>query len=545
VRGLRLGDPKQCTPYVGGRLFVDITALVRDLRLRKILLVALSGIDLGARRTLIRLLAEGRFAHLHSTTPRPERRRRKLMATLKGSLRALKVAYGARGVLRRALASLRHPEKARARARASAEAFLASIKDHTRQSSDLPSCLAALEVDMKNIPSGLTAQLVPAFMPAMFIMAVVDRWLVKRLGLAPGSGLQLMRGLPGNVTTEMNLKLWALAQTIRSDPQAHQMLLAMTAQTLAEAYGQHALPQTIQRALEEFFDQYGMRGFAELDIGRPRWRENPIFILQMLHNYLQLEDLSLAPDAVFQCGAAQAKGLKAEYLGRLRSRRFGSLRAKLLDGAIRRMQVLSVMRELPRFYFTRIIGLYRPLLLAHGQELAARGALQSAEDIFFVPVEELRRFVAGDALDLQAIVTAQRAAYDRELARKQVPRLLLSTGEIYYGEAGEADPSDLTGNAVSPGVAEGPVRVVLNPQGIRLESGEILVCPSTDPGWTPLFLMAGGLVMEMGGLVTHGSVVAREYGIPAVVGVHQATERLKTGQRVRIAGSAGRVTVLN
>jgi pyruvate,water dikinase len=110
---------------------------------------------------------------------------------------------------------------------------------------------------------------------------------------------------------------------------------------------------------------------------------------------------------------------------------------------------------------------------------------------------------------------------------------------------GEADAQDLVGDAVSPGLAEGTVRVVLNPQGIRLESGEILVCPSTDPGWTPLFLMAGGLVMEMGGLVTHGSVVAREYGIPAVVGVHQATERLKTGQRVRIDGSAGRVTVLN
>jgi pyruvate,water dikinase len=171
--------------------------------------------------------------------------------------------------------------------------------------------------------------------------------------------------------------------------------------------------------------------------------------------------------------------------------------------------------------------------------------LASPDDIFFVPLDELRRFADGEPLDLKAVVSAQRAAYERELARKQVPRLLLSTGESFYGGLGEAHDHDLIGDAVSPGVAEGTVRVVLNPQGIRLEPGEILVCPSTDPGWTPLFLMAGGLVMEMGGLVTHGSVVAREYGIPAVVGVYQVTERLKTGQRVRIDGSAGRVTVLS
>jgi pyruvate,water dikinase len=288
-----------------------------------------------------------------------------------------------------------------------------------------------------------------------------------------------------------------------------------------------------------------MRGFAEIDIGRPRWRENPIFVLNMLQNYLQLEDLSLAPDVLFQRGAAEAERLRAEYVARLRRGRFGLVRAGLLKWAIRRMQVLSVMRELPRFYFTRILGLYRTLLLGHGQELAVCGALQAADDIFFVPVEQLQRFASGEPLDLQAIVAAERAAYDRELTRKQVPRLLLSTGELFYGGVGEEDTSNLTGNAVSPGVAEGPVRVVLNPQGVRLLPGDILVCPSTDPSWTPLFLTAGGLVMEMGGLVTHGSVVAREYGIPAVVGVHHATELLKTGQRVRIDGSAGRVWVLN
>ena len=126
-----------------------------------------------------------------------------------------------------------------------------------------------------------------------------------------------------------------------------------------------------------------------------------------------------------------------------------------------------------------------------------------------------------------------------------MPRLLLSTGETFYDGLSEAGASDLVGDPVSPGVVEGTVRVVRDPRGVRLEPGEILVCPATDPGWTPLFLTAGALVMEIGGMVTHGSVVAREYGIPAIVGVHEATTRLHTGQRVRVDGTQGRVTLLD
>jgi len=124
-----------------------------------------------------------------------------------------------------------------------------------------------------------------------------------------------------------------------------------------------------------------------------------------------------------------------------------------------------------------------------------------------------------------------------------VPRLLLGDGRAFYG--GMADEGgDLMGTPVSPGVVEGRVRVVLSPATAGLQQGEILVCPGTDPAWTPLFLTAGGLVTEVGGLMTHGAVVAREYGLPAVVGVHAATERLVTGKRIRLDGSTGRITVL-
>ncbi len=134
----------------------------------------------------------------------------------------------------------------------------------------------------------------------------------------------------------------------------------------------------------------------------------------------------------------------------------------------------------------------------------------------------------------------------REMGRKQVPRLMLSDGQTFYEGVVSPDQGggQIIGSPVSAGVVEGVVRVVLDPLAERLEPGEILVCPGTDPSWTPLFLVAGGLVMEMGGMMTHGSVVAREYGIPAVVGVDRATVRLQTGQRVRVDGSSGQVTLL-
>jgi len=216
-------------------------------------------------------------------------------------------------------------------------------------------------------------------------------------------------------------------------------------------------------------------------------------------------------------------------------------RRALLRFALGRVRALIGRREAPKFQIVRLLFTpSRELLRPVGRELAARGMIAREDDIFFLDLPEARRAVGGD--DMRGQAAAKREAFDRERARRHIPRVLLSDGtdaEAALVPVGEG----LRGSPASPGVVSGIARVILSPAGARLEPGEILVAPSTDPGWTPLFLTAWGLVMEMGGMMSHGAVVAREYGIPAVVGVAGATEQITSGQRITVDGAAGTVVI--
>ena len=246
-------------------------------------------------------------------------------------------------------------------------------------------------------------------------------------------------------------------------------------------------------------------------------------------------------------GATASAAVVDELVAAARQGRRGWLRAKLVRFAAGRARTLMALRESPKFFAVRLFGLIRAELLSVGQELAATGELGAPDDLFYLTFAELAAYAAGEPADWAGLIAGRRDAYRREARRRQVPRLLLSDGRAFYaglGPAGSADSASLMGSPVSPGSVEGFVRVVLDPRRADLRPGEIMVCPGTDPSWTPLFLTAAGLVMEVGGLMTHGAVVAREYGIPAIVGVDRATERLRTGQRIALNGSTGEIRLL-
>jgi pyruvate,water dikinase len=297
----------------------------------------------------------------------------------------------------------------------------------------------------------------------------------------------------------------------------------------------------------QFLERYGSRGLAEIDFGRTRWRDDPTPLMQALQSYLRIDDERLAPDAVFRRGEQSALEALSRLETAARRSPGGWLKARLVGWLARRVRALLGLRESPKFFIIRLMGLLHAGLLESGRECVLAGQLSRADDLFFLRLPELDALAAGEPRDWPALVAARRATFEREQLRRQIPRVLLSDGTAIYeglGSAAAADGDALRGEPVSPGVAEGLVHVVLDPHATQLAPGEILVCPGTDPAWTPLFLAAGGLVTEVGGLMTHGSVVAREYGIPAVVGVDRATERLRTGQRIRLDGSTGQIQVL-
>jgi pyruvate,water dikinase len=355
--------------------------------------------------------------------------------------------------------------------------------------------------------------------------------------------LEAARGLPHNVTTEMDLALWAVAQRIQADPASSARFAVADPTTLSADFLAGRLPTDAQAVLTGFMERYGFRGLAEIDLGRPRWREDPAHIVQVLQNYARIDDPNQAPDAVFRRGAAAAPAAIEQIAQGMHN----PIKARLARLFAGRMRALVGLREFPKFMLIRMMGFIREAMQQSGRELADAGVLAQPDDVFFLRFPELQALARGEEQDWRALVAQRRHAYEREILRKQVPRIILSDGKAFYEgmAAGAGDETGaLTGSPVSPGVVEGVVHVVFDPREAQLTPGEILVCPGTDPAWTPLFLAAGGLVMEVGGLMTHGSVVAREYGIPAVVGVHEATRRLRTGQRVRVDGSAGRIVVL-
>lgn len=354
----------------------------------------------------------------------------------------------------------------------------------------------------------------------------------------------VLRGLPNNVTTEMDLELWHLARAIRDDAESRTALETSDPAELARDFQAGLLPGRLDAGLTRFLDRYGHRAVAEIDVGMARWADDPAHIINVLANYLRLDNPDLAPDVQFSKAAEEAGAQVERLVARARSR--SAVHGVLVRAALHRARVFAGLRELPKYQLVVGLAEVRRQLLHVGRDLARAGDLDKPEDIFFLDFAEARNIIAGkdDPGAVRRLVQERRAAYGLELGRRHIPRVLLSDGtepEALQAAAGPA-PGALAGSPASAGTVTGAARIILDPAGAHLEPGEILVAPSTDPGWTPLFLTAGGLVMEMGGPNSHGAVVAREYGIPAVVGVPDATGRITTGQRITVDGGAGTVT---
>ena len=456
-------------------------------------------------------------------------------------------------VLRSAGKAFLDPESHARSIQADIEKHIASVSEKTNRTSTLAERVELFEWLCYNAQFPF---LLPKLIPPIIVgyaslgLLTLIASLLSRSDpeIQPELALELTRSLPNNVTTEMDLQLWQLAARIREDSLSTASFLAEDAETIAGKYRARSLPPMTQSALEEFLGRYGMRGVGEIDIGKARWRDQPVPIIRSLQSYLSIDDESRTPDRVFQEGkddALRTIDRLADTAATASGTPLGGWFVRLLA---KRVRLLAGFRESPKFTMVRISGLARKALLESGQELTDDGILERPDDLFYLTIKELKTLAMGAPGDWKKLIRARRSAEQVESSRQPIPRLLLSDGAAFYAgitAAQGADANLLSGSGVSPGTVEGTVRVLFSPLEAGLESGDILVCPGTDPSWTPLFLTAGGLVMEVGGMMTHGSVVAREYGIPAVAGVDQATSRLQTGQRVRVDGSSGTIEMLD
>lgn len=519
----------------GERLWVRMTPVLRNRIGRKVVRKVLGVIEPSIGQAAEQLLQEPAFA----ADGLPQRT----------SLRRLVRCGGA--LLPRLIRTILRPDQERAALQAAMNSTLATCRIQMGQATTLAERVALFQQLTSYGFQFAVPQMIPRIAPGLIAMNRLIAWVD---GAFPATGngqrraLEVARGLPHNVTTEMDLLLWRTAEQIGSDPATAAYMQEHEAALLAEQYLAGQLPPVLQNAVATFLAQYGMRGLAEIDIGRSRWRENPTQVMQMLQSYLRITDAAQAPAAVFQRGEAAAQQVIDELAATLRKQPNGAIKARLVYALAHRMRALAGLREMPKFFIINLFGILREGLLQSGEALVAQGVLTQPDDLMFLHVKELQALAAGYAIDWKALVSERRALYAREKLRNQIPRLLVSDGRAFYEgmRAAQGDRDGvITGSPVSPGVIEGTVHVVFDPHNAQLAPGEILVCPGTDPAWTPLFLAAGGLVMEVGGLMTHGSVVAREYGIPAVVGVHEATQRLKTGQRIRVDGSSGEILLVN
>ncbi|MGH8896557.1 MAG: PEP/pyruvate-binding domain-containing protein [Egibacteraceae bacterium] len=503
-----------------GRLFVDVTPVVRSRVGRRVARFVTTHMEARSTDALRVLVADQRLAPL-PRSPRALRRAGRVLARYR--------------VPARLLQALRDPTRARREALGRVDAILdaAAAPDHASAAARLD--LAERCLLERGYP--IVLNLAPLMAAGIGSFGLAFKLLGERATADERDAVR--RALPHNPTTAMDLALWSLGARLGADEESARALRERSASQLAAEYGQGALPAPLQQGLADFLRAYGHRGVAEIDLGLPRWADEPAHLLGALANYLRPSDGQAAPDAQFRAAAERADALIDELAHRRR------LVGRLVRLLLRRGRELAGLREAPKFHLVALLARVRSqLLVPVGEELTRAGRLDQAGDLFFLDLSEARQLVAG-AEDLQPVIRERRASYEAELRRRHVPRVLLSDGtEPVVADALRAtDGSALRGAPASAGLVTGTARVVLDPVGARLEPGEILVAPSTDPGWTPLFLTAGGLVMEMGGAMSHGAVVAREYGIPAVVGVPEATERIRTGDQITVDGSAGTVVV--
>lgn len=380
--------------------------------------------------------------------------------------------------------------------------------------------------------------IVTAMNAAFWINEKMNEWLGEK-----NVADTLSQSVPNNVTSEMGLALLDVADAIRPYPAVVSYLQEVLDDHFPGGMATlHGGAEALE-AINAFLTKYGMRCAGEIDITRTRWSEKPAILIPMILGNIRHQEPG-AGKRKFEQGRQEAAQKEAELLNRLRQLPDGEQKAEETTRMIGLLRGLAGYREYPKYAIIRRYFEYKKALMQEAGRLVSANVIFQKEDIYYLGLEEIRELIRTQKADYQ-LINERKEAY-RHFEKLTPPRVMTSDGEIIRGKHSHENlPAGAIGGlAVSAGIVEGRARVILNMEDADLEPGDILVTAFTDPSWTPLFVSIKGLVTEVGGLMTHGAVIAREYGLPAVVGVDNATRLIIDGQKIRVHGTEGYIEIL-
>ena len=423
------------------------------------------------------------------------------------------------------------------------QASIAALKRDIRTKSGsalLDFILADIEEELKRtLFDPYSLQVIMAGMEATWwLNEQLQAWLGEK-----NAADTLTQSAAHNVTAEMGLALLDVADVIRPHPDVVAFLHGVEDDGFLDDLVKLAGGREARDAIRNFLDTYGMRCVGEIDITRPRWSERPTTLVPMILGNVKNFEPG-AGERRFELGRQEAAKKEQEVLERLRALPDGERKAEEAKRMIDRVRAFTGYREYPKYGMVSRYFVYKQALLEEAERLVQAHVLREKEDVFYLRFQELHDVVRTDQVDDQLI--HERKDAFRSYQALTPPRVLTSDGETVAGAYRRDDlpTGALVGLPVSAGTIEGRARVILDMAEAELEAGDILVTAFTDPSWTPLFVAINGLVTEVGGLMTHGAVIAREYGLPAVVGVEQATRLIQDGQRIRVNGTDGYIEIL-
>jgi pyruvate,water dikinase len=400
--------------------------------------------------------------------------------------------------------------------------------------------LEAFEEHKRVLGDPLSMQVIMAGMEATWwLNDRLQEWLGEK-----NAADTLTLSAPDNITSEMGLALLDVADAIRPHPEVVAFLEGVGDDGFLDELAKLPGGTEARDAIGAYLDRYGMRCVGEIDITRPRWRERPSTLVPVILDNVRHFEPGAAEHR-FEEGRQKALKQEQDVLARLRALPDGERKADETKRMIDRVRTFIGYREYPKYGIVSRYFVYKQALMEEAERLVHAGVLPEKEDIFYLTFRELHDVVRSNQVDGRLV--QQRKDAFRSYQALTPPRVLTSDGEAVTGAYRRDDVPDgaLVGLPVSAGTVEGRARVILDMAEADLEAGDILVTTYTDPSWSPLFVSVAGLVTEVGGLMTHGAVIAREYGLPAVVGVDQATRLIRDGQRIRVHGTDGYVEILS